>query len=66
VRGLGPIFFLRSWRDPHGDGRVYTVTFTVTDSHGAPCTGTTTVTVPHDQAHPAVKTPGVSVDSFGG
>jgi hypothetical protein len=65
VRGLGPIFFLRSWRDRHGDGRVYTITFTVTDRRGASCTGTTTVTVPRDQAHPAVKTPGVSVDSFG-
>jgi hypothetical protein len=65
VRGRGPIFFLRSWRDPHGDGRVYTITFTVNDSHGASCTGTTTVTVPHDQAHPAADTPGVSVDSLG-
>jgi hypothetical protein len=66
VRGIGPIFFLRAWRDPHGDGRVYTIAFTVTDSHGASCSGTTTVTVPHDEHHPAVKTPGVSVNSFGG
>jgi hypothetical protein len=65
ARGLGPIFFLRAWRDPHGDGRVYTISFTVTDSQGATCTGTTAVTVPHDQARPAVQTPGVSVDSFG-
>ena len=65
VRGTGPTFFLRAWRDPHGDGRVYTIAFTVTDSHGASCSGTTTVTVPHDEHHPAVKTPGVSVNSVG-
>jgi PKD repeat protein len=65
VRGIGPILFLRAWRDPHGDGRVYTIGFTVTDSSGATCSGTTTVSVRHDEHHPAVKTPGVSVNSFG-
>ena len=65
VRGFGPVFFLRAWRDPHGDGRVYTIAFTVTDSNGASCSGTTTVSVRHDEHHPAVKTPGVSVNSFG-
>ena len=65
VRGIGPVFFLRAWRDPHGDGRVYTIAFTVTDSNGASCSGTTTVSVRHDEHHPAVKTPGVSVNSFG-
>ena len=33
------------------DGRVYTIAFTVADSHGATCSGTTTVSVPHDAAH---------------
>jgi hypothetical protein len=29
--------------------RIYTIAFTVTDSHGASCSGTVAVTVPHDQ-----------------
>ncbi len=57
--------YLRSERDGTGDGRVYTIAFRVSDSHGASCTGTTTVTVVHDQAHAALLTPGVSVNSFG-
>ena len=44
----GPYLLLRAWRDPHGDGRTYTISFTVTDSQGATCSGTTTVEVPHD------------------
>ena len=47
----GPYLLLRAWRDPHGDGRVYTIAFTVTDSQGATCSGTTTVEVPHDLGH---------------
>jgi hypothetical protein len=36
---------------PHvpGDGRVYHIKFVATDPHGATCTGTVTVCVPHDQ-----------------
>jgi hypothetical protein len=64
VRGIGPLFFLRAERDERGDGRVYTITFTVTDSRGASCTGTTTVSVPRDPRHPAVKSP-ASYNSFG-
>jgi hypothetical protein len=33
-----------------GNGRVYHITFTVTDSLGLTCTGTVTVGVPHDQS----------------
>jgi hypothetical protein len=47
----GPFLLLRAWRDPHGDGRTYTISFTVTDSQGATCSGTTTVDVPHDLGH---------------
>jgi hypothetical protein len=65
VRLFGPFVAIRAARDGHGDGRVYTIGFTVTDSSGASCTGTDTVSVPHDRAHPAVLTPGVSVNSFG-
>ncbi len=49
----GPNVLLRAWRDPHGDGRTYTISFTVTDSQGATCSGTTTVEVPHDLGHHA-------------
>ena len=47
----GPYVLLRAWRDPHGDGRTYTISFTVTDGQGATCSGTTTVEVPHDLGH---------------
>lgn len=40
---------LRAERSGSGDGRVYTVSFTVTDGDGASCSGTVTVGVPHDQ-----------------
>jgi len=38
-----------------GNGRVYEIVFTATDSQGASCTGSIVVGVPHDQDHgPAV------------
>lgn len=40
---------LRAERSGKGDGRVYVVNFTATDSHGGTCTGSVTVTVLHDQ-----------------
>jgi hypothetical protein len=40
---------LRADRAGGGDGRVYRLSFTATDSQGASCTGTATVCVPHDQ-----------------
>jgi hypothetical protein len=61
----GGSVYIRAERAGAGDGRVYTISFTVRDPNGASCSGTTTVSVPHDQAHPAVKTPGVSVNSLG-
>jgi hypothetical protein len=42
---------VRSERDGGGDGRVYHLAFTATNSTGGTCTGTVTVGVPHDQGH---------------
>ncbi|MEV4643171.1 hypothetical protein AB0J80_38125 [Actinoplanes sp. NPDC049548] len=57
---------LRAERSGTGDGRVYRVSFTVTDSKGSTCFGTVTVGVPHDQGHgPAIDTTSVVVNSFG-
>ncbi len=42
---------VRSERDGNGDGRVYHIFFTATDTWGASCTGVVRVTiVPHDQS----------------
>jgi hypothetical protein len=49
---------LRAERDWSGNGRVYRISFTVTDTHGAICSGTVNVGVPHS-AH------GTAVDSGG-
>jgi hypothetical protein len=46
----GATLLLRSERDGSGDGRVYHVSFTVTDALGASCDGEVTVCVPHDVA----------------
>ncbi len=45
---------VRAERSGLGDGRVYRVGFTATDTHGATCTGVATVGVPHDQGAQAV------------
>jgi len=42
---------LRSERAGTGDGRVYTITFRLTDTHGNVTTATATVVVPHDQGN---------------
>jgi hypothetical protein len=36
-------------RDGNGDGRVYHISFTATNTIGRSCTGAVTVGVPHDQ-----------------
>jgi hypothetical protein len=43
---------LRADRDGNGDGRVYTITFRVTDVNHNSTTTTAKVTVPHDNGHP--------------
>ena len=45
---------LRADRDSGGDGRVYTIYFKATDSHGNSTTVTATVTVPKNQSGEAV------------
>jgi hypothetical protein len=40
---------LRAERSGRGDGRVYRIAFTATDPSGASCSGTVTVSVPHDK-----------------
>ena len=45
---------LRAEKLGAGDGRVYTVSFTVSDGHGGICLGEVRVAVPHDEATPAV------------
>lgn len=42
---------LRSERLGGGDGRVYHIAFTATNSEGGQCAATVNVCVPHDQAH---------------
>lgn len=55
---------LRAERSGLGDGRVYVISFTGTDGARGACTGTVTVTVPHDRKRAAVDS-GQLFDSFG-
>ena len=48
---------LRAERSGRGDGRVYTIAYVAKDPSGASCSGTVTVTVPHDKRGPAVTAP---------
>ena len=48
-----------------GNGRVYAITFTATDSHGASCTSTVTVCCPHDMGDPTCVDDGQRYDSAG-
>jgi dipeptidyl aminopeptidase/acylaminoacyl peptidase len=57
--------FLRSERDPLGDGRVYRVSFDADDGEGGTCSGSVTVSVPHDLASTAVDSVPPSYNSFG-
>lgn len=45
---------LRAEKLGSGDGRVYHVSFTASDGQGGTCTGEVRVSVPHDQAGPAL------------
>jgi hypothetical protein len=44
-----PVVQIRAERSGLGDGRVYVIHYTATDTTGLSCQGTSTVTVPHDQ-----------------
>jgi hypothetical protein len=48
---------LRAERSGRGDGRVYTIAYVAKDPSGASCSGTVTVTVPHDKRGPSVTAP---------
>jgi hypothetical protein len=61
--GPGAVW-LRAERSGNGDGRVYTIAFTVSDGKGGTCAGTTQVTVAKSAAKPAVLTPGPGYDSY--
>ena len=56
--------FLRAERLGSGDGRVYGVSFTVSDGHGGACSGGVLVSVPHDQSGAAAVDSGQTVNSF--
>lgn len=55
---------IRAERSGNGDGRVYTIRFTVSDGKGGSCAGSVNVTVPKSASKPAVLTPGPGFDSF--
>jgi len=55
-------FLLRSERQGGGDGRVYTITYCVTDASGNETCATAEVVVPHDQSGSAFASLGFSAD----
>jgi hypothetical protein len=57
---------LRAERSGTADGRAYTISFSGVAGDGSPCTGTVTVSVPHDQSTPAIDSAPPAYDSFGG
>ena len=57
---------LRAERSGAGDGRVYRISFVVTDGRGGSCTGRVVVGVPHDQGKGrAPRDSGPIINSFG-
>jgi len=53
--GIGtPTAEVRAERDGDGNGRIYQIGFSATDTSGGACTGSVLVSVPHDQHHPTV------------
>jgi hypothetical protein len=56
---------VRAERNPHGDGRVYRISFTASDGRGGECSGTAAVSVPRKRHKPAVDSAPPSYDSFG-
>lgn len=55
---------VRAERVGNGDGRVYRVAFTATDTDGATCTGVATVSVPHDLGGAPAVDSGAAYNSF--
>ena len=56
---------LRAERDPHGDGRVYSIAFTATDAQGGSCSAEVRVEVPRHKGSPARDSAPPSYDSLG-
>jgi hypothetical protein len=56
---------LRAERDPRGDGRVYEISFTVTDTEGDSCDDSVFVSVPRKKGEAATDS-GQAFDSFTG
>jgi hypothetical protein len=56
---------LRRERNGQGDGRVYRISFTVSDGNGGSCDGTATVGVPRKKRVAAVDSSPPAYDSFG-
>jgi hypothetical protein len=61
----GGSVLLRAERSGLGTGRIYTVTFSATDTKGAACTGTIAVCVPHDRGTDACSDTGLRYNSLG-
>jgi hypothetical protein len=62
---LANTVFLRAERSGTGDGRVYRVSFAVSDGNGGTCTGIINVFVPKDTGSTAIDSAPPSYDSFG-
>ena len=56
---------LRAERDPHGDGRVYSIGFTAVDAQGGRCIAEVRVEVPRHKGSPAGDSAPPSYDSLG-
>lgn len=56
---------VRAERNPHGDGRVYRIGFTVADGSDS-CSGSATVRVPRKKRQPAIDSAPPAFDSFTG
>ncbi len=54
---------VRAERAGTGNGRVYHIGFTADDGHGGTCTGSVSVSVPHDQSGPPAIDDGANYDS---
>jgi hypothetical protein len=59
------VISLRAERNPHGDGRVYRIAFTVSDAGGLTCSGEARVSVPRHPHKPTVDSRPPEYDSFG-
>ena len=57
---------VRAERSGRGDGRVYVISYAVSDGHGGSCSGSWRVAVPHDQGKGSIAVDsGQTFNSFG-